>query len=557
MGAPAAPAGAASTRRGASRPAAATWVCLSCRISINATPAGSVLKLAPGRLLRAGGGRQDADHRRSWAVTSMAVARERSLSLKPARPSAWPASDQFGSSSHDTDDACLNVRGDANLIEDLRIDNCLFGIDLKKSNDNVVRGNRIRSKPFDLGTRGDSLRLWYSHRNLIAGNSIEDSRDMVAWYSNDNRYVDNVRGAAAIRSTSCSPADNLVEGNRFYDNAVGVYVMYSGGGAIRNNLFSHANGPTGMAVGFKEASTCSSRATRSSTARSASVSTCRRSSPTARSPSAATASPTTAWASASWPTRKARWSRTTVPSRAILRRWPWAMPAARGTTSGAAITGTIIRASTAISDNVGDRPHEVYAYADRLWMELPYARFFRNAPMMEMLDFLERLAPFSAPVLLLRDGSQPVFRQVPASETMSDRKRRRTRSGGDRPGCRARQRQPAVAGAGAQAGQPSPLHPLGGDDRWRARPRDARLHSGRERQQATPAAARRARGARFSLVVHQVRSVRAGLPGSGDQARRHRQRLRPRGTLHRRATRRPATFPAMPCSASWPARQAH
>lgn len=41
-------------------------------------------------------------------------------------------------------------------------------------------------------------------------------------------------------------------------------------------------------------------------------------------------------------------------------------------------------------------------------MDVPYARFFRNAPMMEALDFLERLAPFSTPVLLLRD-EKPVF----------------------------------------------------------------------------------------------------------------------------------------------------
>ncbi len=65
-------------------------------------------------------------------------------------------------------------------------------------------------------------------------------------------------------------------------------------------------------------------------------------------------------------------------------------------------------------DNVGDRPHELYAYADQLWMEVPYARFFRNAPMMEMLDFLERLAPFSTPVLLLRDD-RPVFEKSRAS----------------------------------------------------------------------------------------------------------------------------------------------
>ena len=43
------------------------------------------------------------------------------------------------------------------------------------------------------------------------------------------------------------------------------------------------------------------------------------------------------------------------------------------------------------------------AYADQIWMELPVARFFRSSPVMELLDFLERLAPFSAPDLILRD----------------------------------------------------------------------------------------------------------------------------------------------------------
>jgi nitrous oxidase accessory protein len=42
-------------------------------------------------------------------------------------------------------------------------------------------------------------------------------------------------------------------------------------------------------------------------------------------------------------------------------------------------------------------------FADRIWMETPMATFFRNSPMLEMLDFLERLAPFSTPHLVLRD----------------------------------------------------------------------------------------------------------------------------------------------------------
>jgi nitrous oxidase accessory protein len=59
-------------------------------------------------------------------------------------------------------------------------------------------------------------------------------------------------------------------------------------------------------------------------------------------------------------------------------------------------------------DGRGDTPYELYAFSDRIWMETPSARFFKNAPLMEALDFLERLAPFSAPELILRDEA-PVF----------------------------------------------------------------------------------------------------------------------------------------------------
>ena len=94
--------------------------------------------------------------------------------------------------SHDTDDSCLDVRGHHNLVEDVVADNCLFGIDLKQVNNSTVRRNKVRSKNLELGVRGDGLRLWYSNDNLIEGNEIIDSRDMVAWYSHRNRFVENL-----------------------------------------------------------------------------------------------------------------------------------------------------------------------------------------------------------------------------------------------------------------------------------------------------------------------------------------------------------------------------
>jgi nitrous oxidase accessory protein len=54
-------------------------------------------------------------------------------------------------------------------------------------------------------------------------------------------------------------------------------------------------------------------------------------------------------------------------------------------------------------DGIGDTPYELYAYADRIWMDVPPAQFFKGSPMLEVIDFLERLAPFSRPQLMARD----------------------------------------------------------------------------------------------------------------------------------------------------------
>jgi nitrous oxidase accessory protein len=54
-------------------------------------------------------------------------------------------------------------------------------------------------------------------------------------------------------------------------------------------------------------------------------------------------------------------------------------------------------------DGIGDRPHEIYLYSDRIWMDRPMTKFFRSSPAMEMIDFIERLAPFDKPYLILQD----------------------------------------------------------------------------------------------------------------------------------------------------------
>ena len=317
--------------------------------------------------------------------------------------------------SHDSDDACLNVRKHNNTIENVTIDNCLFGIDLKLANDNLVRNNRISSKARDLGTRGDGLRLWYSHNNRIEANRIIDSRDMVAWYSNDNAFVDNVGRRSRYSIHFMFAARNLVEGNRFYDNAVGVYVMYSGGGAIRNNVFSHATGATGMAIGFKEASDVvveGNEIVYCGTGITSDISPFEPDSTLI--------------------IRNNRIAFNVIGMRFVSDREGHIVEgnSFEGNMSHVAVDGNAgstrnrwhgnywddYQGFDRNGDNVGDRPHQLYAYADQIWMDYPAARFFRNSPVLEALDFLERLAPFSTPTHILTDD-KPIFNKPVRAES--------------------------------------------------------------------------------------------------------------------------------------------
>lgn len=321
--------------------------------------------------------------------------------------------------SHDTDDSCLDIRGHHNTIENIRADNCLFGLDFKQSNHNLIRGNEIRSKDLELGVRGDGLRLWYSHDNIVENNQIIDSRDMVAWYSHRNIFRDNIGKRSRYSIHFMFANDNIVERNQFHDNAVGVYYMYTEGGVARNNVISQATGATGMGIGFKEAS--------GTVIENNEIIYCGIGIGSDLSPFQPDA------------TIEIRGNRLAYNGIGILFN---------SETGGNNVLDNVFEGNlTQVTyggrgdnnnnpknfwrgnywddyqgfdrdlDGIGDQKHELYAYADQIWIEMPMARFFRSSPIMELLDFLERLAPFSSPDLTLTD-EKPRF-DKPAREARS------------------------------------------------------------------------------------------------------------------------------------------
>jgi nitrous oxidase accessory protein len=321
--------------------------------------------------------------------------------------------------SHDTDDSCLDVRGNNNVIENIKADNCLFGLDFKQSNHNLIRGNQIRSKDFELGVRGDGLRLWYSNDNIVENNQIIDSRDMVAWYSHRNVFRNNLGRRSRYSIHFMFANDNVVERNQFYDNAVGVYFMYTEGGVARDNVISHATGATGMGIGFKEAS--------GTIIENNEIIYCGVGIGSDLSPFQPDA------------TIEIRNNRLAYNGIGILFN---------SETGGNNMVDNVFEGNlTQVTyggrgdnnnnpknfwqgnywddyqgfdrdgDGFGDQTHGLYSYTDQIWVEMPVARFFRSSPVMELLDFLERLAPFSAPDLILRDEKPRFVKPVRVAQS--------------------------------------------------------------------------------------------------------------------------------------------
>lgn len=310
-------------------------------------------------------------------------------------------------SSHNDIDAGVQVRGKFNVIKDNVIDNTLFGIDLQQSDHNIVRRNRISSKPVDLGVRGDSVRLWYSFNNKITDNIIRDSRDMVIWYSADNTIARNDSRNGRYSLHFMYSRFNDVDSNHYENNSVGIFLMYSDSVVVRNNYIAYANGPTGMGIGFKETSDveiANNRVLYCATGMYIDVS---------------PYDPET--------TNRIHDNVIAFTNIAInfLNDWTgnvFERNAFKGNQTQISVAGgkTANRNTwkgnywddyqgfDLDKDGIGDTPYELFGYADRIWMDIPAARFLKGTPVMAVIDFLERLAPFSKPDKLVMD-EQPMM----------------------------------------------------------------------------------------------------------------------------------------------------
>lgn len=368
---------------------------------IDAAPAGSTVLIPAGRwtgpvvvakpLVLDGQGAAVIDGRGQGTVVHV---QGRGVTLRRLRVTG-------SGSSHDGMDAAILVEGEGHRLEQLTLDDVLFGVFLRAASGTLVCGSRISSKAEEHSLRGDGVRIWNGQDNRVVGNDVLDARDVGLANTRANVVRQNRirRGRYGLQLVFAP--NNVLEDNVLDGNLTGIAILYSNGVEVRRNQVLHSRGVSGVGLSFKESGAAIVEGNH--------VVHC--------AVGAKTNAPTTPEALITF--RDNTFAHNVagmdfygesgghqIVGNRFEKNLVHVTVSAPMSARGQHWDGNVwddYEGFDRDGDGVGDTPHEVYAFADRIWQETPHATFFRNAPALELIDFLERLAPFAGPELTLSD----------------------------------------------------------------------------------------------------------------------------------------------------------
>ena len=310
---------------------------------------------------------------------------------------------------HEKVDAAITISKAAQCeISNCTIKNCLFGIDLQMVNNSIISNNYITSKDFELGLRGDGLRLWYSNDNIVKKNTLIKSRDMVVWYSHGNQILNNYGKYNRYSLHFMYAGKNIIKDNVYELNSVGIFFMYSQDSIATGNIIKSSQGATGMGIGLKDVSNF--------IIKDNTIIYCAQGLYIDRSPFEPD---TKDWIIGNKILYNAEAihfhslsENNIIKENTIMGNIEDVVNDSRGSKTN---KNEIINnywdnyeGFDKNGDNIGDTSHKVFQYADQLWVYNPDVKFFYGSPVISLLNFLAKLAPFTKPIFLFEDEKPKV-----------------------------------------------------------------------------------------------------------------------------------------------------
>jgi nitrous oxidase accessory protein len=284
-----------------------------------------------------------------------------------------------------------------------RLINSLYGIDMAMVNNSVISDNYISSKDNDISLKGDGIKAWYSNNNIIQNNTFDKVRDVTFTRSHSNIIKNNIFTDNRFALHVSLSHKNKIKNNTFKFNSVSIMIMGAKDTVIKNNLIQSSKGAAGIGVVIKGVSNfllkdniirynaqgiyVDNKSSEKGMQRY-------------------------------FINNDISYNKEAVHFHAVIKN-----NTIKNNKIYANIEDIIKDIETIPThaniieynywdryagfdrdgDNIGDTPHRVYQYADKLWHYNNKIKFFYASPVMSLLNFLTAVAPFVEPILLLED----------------------------------------------------------------------------------------------------------------------------------------------------------
>ncbi|WP_373035986.1 nitrous oxide reductase family maturation protein NosD [Sulfurimonas sp.] len=324
-----------------------------------------------------------------------------------------------GNEMYNLDSAVFIEKAKHFEISNCKILNSLYGINMLMVEDSIISDNFITSKENEISLRGDALKIWHSHNNIISNNIIDKARDANLNYSNNNKVINNFVTNSRFGINISHSKDNIVKENTFKYNSVSLMLMMTQNTKATNNIIQSSKGAAGIGVMLKGGSNLIFKN------------------------NILRYNAKGMYIDSKWTEMGMKRYITNNEISYNKEAIHFHLTIRNNTFTDNEFVGNIddIVKSTAgfetklnvvehnywdrytgfdkDGDNIGDTSHKIYQYADRLWQYNNKVKFFYASPVMALLDFLAQVAPFIEPILLLED-KKPIVNPTVNMDSLKD-----------------------------------------------------------------------------------------------------------------------------------------
>ena len=310
----------------------------------------------------------------------------------------------------DTLDAAILVNNSKNVeLKNLIIQKSHIGIFLDYVSNSIIEGNKISSNDPNIDLRGDGVRLWFSNNNKIINNSFKNVRDIVLMQSNDNEITNNKMEDCRYSVLTTHSNNTKIQNNEIINSSVGIYLQASKGGYVSKNTIKGALG-SATSVGMLLRGASDTRVENNY------MGMCNQAFYIDNSPMKQGLKN---WIydnqimySTSGFNLRGFSLRNVMKGNILLGNMDNIMTESyKGRMNANEIEGNYwddYEGFDFDKDNIGDSSYKKYLYIDQIWVKNPEVKFFYGSPILSILNFILKMAPFVEPIFLIED-KKPIF----------------------------------------------------------------------------------------------------------------------------------------------------